>query len=314
VILRLVAMITIGIVATAGCRSVERPSVGGAPSWDLEAVEFLEWQADDPVFSQNRELEASGMTLFDGSLIVSVETYGRLLFIDPVPPYRARVVRLDVPVHSELEGVTVADGIAYICDEAHAAVHAVDLAAPPTKGPMGAEQLPLRGISVRGGKIGFEGVAASADGSAIYLLLERSGNERTGCVSKIFTMRIGEDELVADGDPLTVELEDCNWRLTGLEMRDGELLALKTQFPGERYEVVSIDTENGDCRVVLEMTEFMRSVRAHGWGNNVEGIAIGEDGALYLVGDNAVTDVVDAHEPPVTDEISIFLRIPARRR
>jgi len=307
-------VVSAAVVVFAGCRGVgiNRPDAD-AP-WDLDAAELLEWRADDPAFSQDRELEASGMTWFDGLLIVSVETYGRLLFIDPEPPYEARVVRLDVPAYSELEGVTVADNIAYICDEAHAAVHAVDLRTGSTADRMAAQRLPLRGVSVTGGKIGFEGVAASADGSMIYLLLERSGDERTGCVSKIFKMRIGASELVAEGEPLIVELEDCDWRLTGLEMRGGELLALKTQFPGERYQVISIDTSTGDHRVVLEMTDLLRSVRAEGWGNNVEGIAIAGDGALFLVGDNAVTDLVDAEEPPPTDEISLFLRVPPARR
>jgi len=289
---------------------VDREAVG--PQWDLDQVEILEWQADDPAFSQDRALEASGMAIVDGRLVVSVETYGRLLVIEPEPPFDARVLRLEVPVYSELEGVTVSDDTLYICDEAHAAVHAFELTGEAPTGPIPTTQLPLRGVDVRGGKIGFEGVALSDDTSILYLLLERSGADEPGCVSKIFRMRIGEDALTVVGEPLIIDLEDCNWRLTGLELWGGRLLALKTQFPGERYEVISIDPFSGEWRVVLEMTDLLRSVRADGWGNNVEGIAVDDAGTLYLVGDNAVTGRVDEAEPPATDERALFLRIPRR--
>jgi hypothetical protein len=282
------------------------------PRWDLDRVEILEWRADDPAFSQDRALEASGMAMHRGRLVVSVETYGRLLLIEPEPPHEARVVRLGVPVYSELEGVTFSGDTAFICDEAHAAVYAVELSGGPTSGPFPTVQLSIRGVGVRGGKIGFEGVASGEDPSILYVLLERSGDHESGCVSKIFTMRIAEDGLTPEGDPLIIDLEDCNWRLTGLEMWQGRLLALKTQFPGDRYEVIAVDIATGEWHVVLEMTDLLRSVRADGWGNNVEGIAVDEDGTLYLVGDNAVTGRVETAEPPPTDEKTLFLRIPPR--
>jgi hypothetical protein len=45
----------------------------------------------------------------------------------------------------------------------------------------------------------------------------------------------------------------------------------------------------------------------------VEGIAVTDDGTLYVVSDNAVTLVVDAQEPPLTGERTLLMRIPAAR-
>jgi len=117
---------------------------------------------------------------------------------------------------------------------------------------------------------------------------------------------------VVEAEPLEIPLEDCAWRLTGLAWWRGRLLALKTQYPGERYEVVMIDLVSGNCRVVLEMTELLRSLEREGWSNNVEGIAVASDGALWLVADNAVTGVIDDPLPKPTDSRTLLLRIPAQ--
>ena len=91
---------------------------------------------------------------------------------------------------------------------------------------------------------------------------------------------------------------------------DGRLLGLKTQFPGERYEIVDIDRIAGSMSVVQDITDYLRGVRADGWGNNVEGIAIADDGALWLIGDNAVTGIIDDEYPSRTDERALLVRIP----
>jgi hypothetical protein len=163
---------------------------------------------------------------------------------------------------------------------------------------------------VRGGKVGFEGVAASPEGRFLYLLLERSTLPGGGCVSKVFRMRISEDVLKAEGKPMLIALEDCSWRLTDLELWHGRLLALKSKFPGNRYEVIAIDPDARTWEKLLDLTELLRSVTDAGWGNNVEGIAVSEDGTLYLVADNAVTGVIDAPEPPPTDELTLLMRLP----
>jgi hypothetical protein len=68
----------------------------------------------------------------------------------------------------------------------------------------------------------------------------------------------------------------------------------------------------GSTVLVQDLTDYLRSVRDDGWGNNVEGIAVDADGALWLIGDNAVTGVIDDPYPPETDERALLLRIPAR--
>jgi hypothetical protein len=223
------------------------------------------------------------------------------------------VVVLGVPVHAELEGLAWRDGIVYLCDEAHAVVYRVEMGEETRDLPrLAAVELALDGIDVEGGKIGVEGIEISLDGTALYVLLERSGDESIGCVSRIWRLHMEKGRLRADGDSLEIALEDCNWRLTGLAWDGPRLLGLKTQYPGERYEVVEIDTRTGEIVVVQDLTAYLRGVRDDGWGNNVEGIAVDSDGALWLIGDNAVTGVIDDPYPPPTDERALLVRIPRR--
>jgi hypothetical protein len=244
-------------------------------------------------------------------MVAPSEKYARLLFFNEA--LEVRVVDLGVPIHTELEGVAWHSGSVYMCDEAHAAVYRVDLSdATRLVSKLAAIELSIEGIDVVGGKIGVEGIEVSLDGRYVFLLLERSGSPETGCVSRLWLLRIDGDDLVAEGTPFDIVLEDCNWRLTGLAWMDGELLGLKTQYPGERYEVVSIDRILGEVEVVQDLTDYLRGVRADGWGNNVEGIAVDAHGALWLIGDNAVTGIIDEPYPPRTDERALLVRIPRR--
>jgi uncharacterized protein YjiK len=307
------ALVAVGaLVVLIGCSSInrvqpERPvSVG---PWDVSRAETLEWSPDDKHFGQDWALEASGLAFTDEALVAPSEKYARLLFIDP--GLQARVVELGVPRYSELEGVAWHDGTLLMCDEAHAAVYRVELSDAARQVPkLAAIELPLEGIEVDGGKIGVEGIEISADGRYVSLLLERSGDPSTGCVSRLWLLRFEENRLVVEGAPIEIALEDCNWRLTGLAWRNGELLGLKTQYPGERYHIVEINRLDGETSLVQDLTDYLRGVRADGWGNNVEGIAIDDGGDLWMIGDNAVTGAIDDRYPPPTDERTLLVRIP----
>lgn len=295
----------------SGCRTGQAPVVEFRPTWDISRAEILEWHADDAAFNQDHALEASGLAIADDRLFVPSEKYGTLLVIDMARSMAARVVALRVPRYAELEGIAVRQSTAYLCDEAHATVHEVDLSDLERGWALPSRRLHLQGLTVQGGKIGFEGVAVTPDGRFIYLLLERSSRPGGGCESKVFKMRVSADVLKAEGRPILVSLEDCTWRLTGLDFWHGRLLALKSKFPGNRYEVIAIDPDGETWETVLDLTEKLRSVTEDRWGNNVEGIAVGGDGALYLVSDNAVTGVIDDPEPPPTDERTLLLKIPS---
>jgi uncharacterized protein YjiK len=310
--------LALALPAASSCRSA---SDGSPPAttpafWDVTGAEILEWRPDEPEFGQGFALETSGLATAGRLLLASSEKYARLLVMDPADGLRTRVIAVGVPRHSEIEGIAWHDGVAWLCDEAHAAVYRAEvgderelLAASPGT-TVDATAVPLTGVEVVGGKVGVEGIEVSADGRTVYLLLERSlvGTER--CVSRIWRLRVEPQRLVAEGDPVDVALEDCAWRLTGLAWMGETLLALKTQFPGERYQVVEVDPSTGTTSVLVDLTALLRGVRADGWGNNVEGIAVDDDGALWLIGDNAVTDVVDDPTPPPTDERAVLLRIP----
>ena len=88
------------------------------------------------------------------------------------------------------------------------------------------------------------------------------------------------------------------------------MIALKTKFPGMRYEVVTVDLQTGDTAVLLDPTKLLRLLAREGWSNNVEGIAVSGDGSLWLVADNAVTGVINDPLPPPGESHTLLLRIP----
>lgn len=304
------------LVPVFGCRSVAMPESTPSPPWDLARAEVVQWQADDTFFGQNFAIEASGLAASQKYLFVPSEKYGRLLVVEQLEGTRIRTVRLGVPVHAELEGVALFPGGVLLCDEAHATVYEVTiedeerLFRSPEQEALQARELALHGVAVRGGKIGFEGIEVDPEDGTVHLLLERGGTAATGCKSRIWSLQRTGEGLRSDRDPIEVALEDCAWRLTGLARWDGRIIALKTQFPGERYEIVTVDLESGASEVVVDLTELLRSLAEQGWSNNVEGIAVGADGSLWLVADNAVTGVIDDPVPGPTDDRTLLLRLP----
>jgi uncharacterized protein YjiK len=309
------------VLGSTGCgREAAEPQLAGAGRcqclrWDQAQAERLVWHAQNLVFDQDHALEASGLAASQRFLYVTSEKYATVLQID-MEDLTARVLPLQVPEHSELEGIDLRDGRLYMCDEAHAAVYRFDLgdesrfANGRVSDTLPATELALEGVDVVGGKIGFEGIAVMPGGERVFLLLERSGDAETGCVSIIYPLRVHGESLQLEGEPMVVLLEDCSWRLTALELCDGRLLALKTRFPGEEYVLLEIDPSTGDWWEFLDLTELARGVTADGWGNNLEGMAVALDGRLYLVSDNAVTDIVSAALPPPTSERAVLLSLP----
>lgn len=307
------------LLAILGCTARPQPADETAAIWDLSRAEVVEWTSDDPSFNQEYAIEASGLAAAGTVLFIPSEKYYRLLVIEPGGE-QIGIVRLDVPRHAELEGVTAAGDSLLFCDEAHAAVYEWADATRETilaavgGLPVPVRKLELEGVSVVGGKIGFEGIEIDPQNGDVVLLLERDGTDDSGCVSRIFRLGRTGSALVPKGEPVEVQLEDCAWRLTGLSWWNNSLIALKTQFPGERYEIVAVDLESGETEVLLEMTDFLRSFPARGWSNNVEGLAVAGDGALWMVADNAVTGVIDDPLPPSIDSRTLLLRIPLTGR
>jgi len=304
------------LLLAIGCRSATGPDPESAPPWDIARAQVVRWQADDPYFAQNFAIEASGLAASDRFLWVTSEKYGGLLLIDLQGRPFVKTVHVGVPKYAELEGVALIEGGLLLCDEAHAAVYEVPIdseeqvfASPPEQA-LPVDSLSLEGVGVVGGKIGFEGIEFDATDGTVYLLLERSGSEETGCVSRIWDLQRANGALRTDGDPLEVQLDDCTWRLTGLAWWEGGLIALRTQYPGMRYEVVTVDLETGDTAVLLDPTKLLRLLAREGWSNNVEGIAVSGDGSLWLVADNAVTGVIDEPLPPLGESSTLLLRIP----
>ncbi|MEN8164393.1 MAG: esterase-like activity of phytase family protein [Acidobacteriota bacterium] len=302
------------VLSLAGCRSIEvsDPSEreGGGPWWDVERAEVLLWEADDPSFAQNMALEGSGLVAHDGMLLGAAEKYAHLLRIDPVT-LKVRTFLMDLPQYAEIEGVTVDGREILLCDEANAAVWATDLPDENSDAGLEVRRLELLGLQLSGGKLGVEGIAVDeGPPHEVFLALERHGSEDEGCRATIFKLNRQGNQLAPRGAPLVIPMEDCNWRLTGLQFWNGRLLALKTRYPGERYEVVVIDRETGNLTTVLDMTELLMRVQDEGWGNNIEGVTVTEDGALWLISDNAMTDRAKGPKPPPGRHKTLLMRIP----
>lgn len=299
-----------------GCRSAAVPESKTSPPWNIVRAEVVRWQSEQPFFSQDFAVEASGLAASHRFLWVPSEKYGGLLLIELSKHAHVKIIRMGVPRRAEIEGLALIDGGILLCDEAHAAVYEVPIdnerqlfTSPPTE-PLPIKVLQLDGVGVRGGKIGFEGIEVDPDDGTVYLLLERSGTDATGCVSRIWDLKRSDNSLRSDGDPIEVALDDCTWRLTGLAWWEGQLIALRTQYPGQRYEVVSVDLQTGDTVVLLNPTRILRILAREGWSNNVEGIAVSGDGSLWLVADNAETGVIDEPLPPPGESGTLLLRIP----
>lgn len=296
-------------------------TVEPAPLWDLEHAEVLRWSSAEGFdLSQDRAIEASGAAVWGDLLLVTAEKYATVLVIDTAGGLEARAARLQVPPHTELEGITVDGESAYLCDEAHAAVYRIALdqllassmpgADQSSISPVPVEALALNGIDVARGKLGLEGIAVDRDSGQVFLLLERSSDQGGGCYSTVFRMRSDGGELDVDGPPVIISLDDCTWRLTALEVYDGALLALMSKFPGRRYHLVEIDLESATISELLDLTGLASRARAAGYGDNLEGLAVDRSGALWLLSDNAMTGTIDDPSPPVAEELTMLVRAP----
>ena len=299
-----------------GCRTIEVSGPEGVeaegPWWDVEKAEILVWESDDPAFAQEMALEGSGLVAHEGMLLAASEKYAELIFIDP-ETLRVGTYSIGLPRYAEIEGIAVDGREILMCDEANAAVWASELPREKTDEILEVRQLELVGFELPAGKLGVEGITVDpGPPHEVYLVLERQGAEGEGCRATIFKLqREGLGHLVASGAPLVIPLEDCNWRLTGLQFWNGRLLALKTRYPGERYEVVVIDRKTGGLTTVMDMTDLLIGVRERGWGNNIEGVTVTEDGALWLISDNAMTNRAESLKPPKARQKTLLMRIPS---
>lgn len=283
------------------CRTTLK-SEQALPEWNLAGSEFLQWKADDPAFDPDRALEASGMAAEGDHLWFVSEKYSRILRLDP-ESMKAQVIEISMPEGSEIEGISPdpEHGL-LLTDESRAEIFSLD----PDLDP---RPVKIQGIELKGSKDGLEGIASAGDGR-VYLLLERSHRSEDQCVSTIFRLRWKGDYLVEDAEALVIPLQDCNWRLTGLEYFRGHLLALKTRFPGPQYEVVEVDVNSGDLHRLLEMTDLIEGAVAQGFHGNLEGIAVMPDGGLWMISDNAMTGHRSG-EPSIARRPSLVLHIPA---
>lgn len=290
----------------SGCRSTQAPSgEQSLPQWNLAGARFLQWKADDEDFDQDHAIEASGMAADGEILWIASEKFAHLLKLNS-RTLEARVEAVDLPPFSELEGITVDQKHGMlITDEAHADIFVLRGGSQP-------RSIDLTALGIHGGKEGIEGIASTNDGrDRVFLLQERSRVSKAQCASTVFPLRWEGDQLIADGPKLISPMEDCNWRLTALEYYRGKLLGLKTRFPGPRYQLVMINSRNGELTQLLDLDALIDKAEAEGWHGNIEGFAITADETLWIVSDNAMTKNRGLEAPPMSRRKTLLLRIPA---
>ncbi|MCP4901424.1 MAG: esterase-like activity of phytase family protein, partial [bacterium] len=202
-------------------------------------------------------------------------------------------------------------------DETHAAVYevligdeAVLAEAKPGDSQLTATQLDLPDLGVVGGKLGFEGLAIDVKTGVIYLMLERSGDSRSGCRSTIYRLRRNGEALEEIAPPIELELENCTWRHTGLDFVSDKLVALKTSYPGFEYQIVEIDPQDGSSLLVQDITKMARVLAEQGFSNNLEGMIIGAEGELYLVSDNRAGALFVGSLPPKAKHKTLIVKLP----
>ena len=129
-----------------------------------------------------------------------------------------------------------------LCDEAHAAVYEVSIIENNSFRSLRRHRRcrlrpSLGGVCVRGGKIGFEGIEVDEKRAPFTFCSSGAAPKIRLRVTDLGTPP--ESQAPARrGDLVEVQLEDCTWRLTGLAWWKGRMIALRTKFPGMRYEVV----------------------------------------------------------------------------
>jgi len=291
------------LLLVSACRTAAPPAPA-LPQWDMSGAEFLQWKADDPNFGPDRAVEASGMAAGDGVLWVPLEKYSRILQID-TDSLEARVLEIPLPAETEIEALTrEGDDGFLMTDEAHGAVFALDRNFRPRR-------VDIRGIEFEGSKDGIEGITAAGN-TQVFLLLERSRNPDGSCYSTVFPLRRSDEGLDWEEKELILPLEDCNWRLSGLDYFRGHLLALKTRFPGQRYRLVEINPQTAHVTPVLDMTDLILKAEEEGFHGNLEGLAVDNDGVLWIVSDDAMTQKASDGPPPEVSRKSLLLRIPPK--
>jgi hypothetical protein len=309
------------VLALAGCkaRGLWAGKADLEAQWNFEGVQSL-------VFAnQQWEREFSSLATDAESLYLISERTGKLLRIAFPVGTRSEFEEKTLwrRKGGEYEGAALQAGRLYLVDEhadrAENASPSVVAISPQTPAePLSVWPIRWAGLDCDGGRC-LEGIAVV--GQTVYLLDERDPLEPDRCASRLYvtTLKALEGGAAAPQRTIELALPDCNWRYSDLHAASlGErtyLLALRT------YCVWSAENESCDENAyvveildpaatppVISSYRFPEATvqwwRMANVSRNLEGIALGPDGALYLVSDNRW---VHGRQPK-----TLLLRIPRR--
>lgn len=298
----LYGLLIITLTLLVGCGGFRRgPKADLQALWDFDAADALAFA------TQDKEWRFSALASDDKSLYLIGEREGRLLKLGyPVSP-RGRFDELALwgREGADYEGAALAGDSLYLLDVPSGPANSdpplvvkVSRDKPDERGS--AYPLSLPGLDCRGGQC-LSGIAVAQ--GAVYLLDEQDVLPGGGCAARLYTTTLGGLEAGGSGgaQALSLPLPDCHWRYTDIHpLYVGErlyLLALKTfcatsregsECEDDAYAVEIINPQ-GATKVVssYHFTEAaVRWWRMADVSRNLQGLAIGGDGALYIVSDN----------------------------
>lgn len=287
--------------------------------WNFKALDSLTFM------DQEKEREFSALASDSDALYLISERRGKILrAIYPVGPTgRFDELALWTREEGEYEGAAIVGEHLYLVDERSDPGQDVAPLLVKVRLRSPEEQVasyPLRftGLDCAKGDC-FEGLAVY--GGKVYLLDELDHLPGGGCAGRLYVTTLAALEAGSLSQPasLSLPLPNCQWRYTDVYPTPiGErvyLLALKTycswnqeakECDEDQYVVELIDPEV-EPKVVSSY--HFPEVQVGWWrmanvSRNLEGIAIGPDGSLYIVSDNRWTNGRQLK--------SLLLRIPKR--
>lgn len=311
----------LALLVLAGCKA--RGLLTGRT--DLEA----QWNFEDVqslVFpNQQWEREFSALATDTEALYLISERAGKALrLVYPVGPdseFKERSLWLRKG--GEYEGAAIQGGRLYLVDEhddrgENVSPALVTLLLQNTAEPLSVRPLRWDGLDCDGGRC-LEGLAVV--GQTVYLLDERDHLPGGQCTSRLYVTTLNALETGAPAPTRTIELAlpDCDWRYSALHAapvgRRTYLLALRTRCVwnaetescDEDAYVVELLNPAATPTVVSSYRFLETTVRWWRMANvsrNLEGIALGPDGAIYIVSDNRW---FQGRQPK-----TLLLRIPRR--
>lgn len=295
-------LLIIALTLLVGCGAFRRgPKADLDALWDFRAADALTFA------TQEKERGYSALASGEGALYLVSERWGRILKLGfPVSPAgKFEEMALSARQGARYEGAALVGESLYLLDgrtepsrEDPPLIIKVSIHQPDVE--VAAYSIGFTQLDCRDGHC-LSGIAVA--GGALYLLDEQDTLPGGGCAGRLYSMSLQSLEAGGPASPQTVSLPlpSCRWLYSDIHpVAVGErlyLLALKTfcsraqedqECDEEEYVVELMSTDAAST--VVSSYHFpepaLRWWKMANVSRNLEGVAVGHDGSLYIVSDN----------------------------